>query len=188
MIVLLHSFRKSIRATSAIITTRGIITGRIVSWRWASVVSRSVGDVGVRRVVTAIRLLETATGRGVIVDGTTSTGWRAVATAIILIVAATGWASISVPTIAARAVATRTTALILIRSTMRTARSRRAGSSAVARDIRLSISNTADGNTLKLSLIKLLYCRLEISSSLELNKASFAITVTTRLRVDYVKA
>jgi hypothetical protein len=52
----------------------------------------------------------------------------------------------------------------------------------------LSISDTGDTGSLEFTAVKLFYCGLEIRSSFELNKASFAIPVSTSLGVNHVKA
>jgi len=52
----------------------------------------------------------------------------------------------------------------------------------------LSISDTSDTNSFEFTAVKLLYCSLKVCSSLKLNKASFAIPVTTSLGVDDIEA
>jgi len=52
----------------------------------------------------------------------------------------------------------------------------------------LSISDTGDADSFEFAAVKLLYCSLEVCSSLKLNEASFAIPVTTGFGVDNIKA
>jgi len=145
------------------------------------------------RVVATIRIIKATTARRwVVINWSTSSGWRAtISTTVIVIVITAGWWGASVAVcITTRAIWRSTTTTIIIgRWITTTARAWGAGpSSAVTRDIWLGICNTSDANTFEFTAVKLFYCSLKIRSSLELNKASFTISVATRLGVNNVKA
>jgi len=144
-----------------------------------------------RRVVATVGILETtSTWRRVIIKWRTSSGRRAAITTTVIVIVVTArwrWASVTVSSITAWAIIAATGTIIT--GLVWAARTWGAGSSsAVTGNIRLSVCNTSDANTLELTAVKLLYSSLEIRRSLELNKASFTIAITACLGVDNVKA
>jgi len=140
-----------------------------------------------RRVVTAVRIVETTAARGWVVINWTTSSWRrtAITTAIVIVVATTGGAPVTIA-ITTRAVATRWTTTIIIIGIG--SASRGAGSSSITGDLWLSVCNAGHTDAFEFTAVKFLYCGLKIRSSFEFNKASFTIPVTAGLGVDDIEA
>jgi hypothetical protein len=143
--------------------------------------------IRIRRVVTAVWILKSATWRWVVVNWPTSSRRRAISTTVIIVVATAGGASITIATtsLTARAISSGgSTTFIIIRVRSSTGRSR---ATLITGNIRLGlgkfsshemlkmdetyICDTSYTNALELTPIKFFYCSLEICSSFEFNKA-----------------
>jgi len=178
-------FRESVTRTRALIIIWRL-SWWVIPW-WRTIVGRSPVGVWVRWVVTTVWILETSTWGRVIIDRATSSRRRAVATTIIIIVTTARRASVAV-TLTTRAVSTGWSTAVVVIGRIGSTRGRGTGTSSVTGNVRLSIGNAIDTDSLEFTAVKLFYCGLEIRSSLEFNKASLAIAVTTGFGVDDIEA
>jgi hypothetical protein len=182
-------------AAAAIVVTGRIPLARIPGFSggkvsWGSIVRPAAIGVWRWRVVSAVGVVVAPARGRVVIDRASRRG--PVASSAFIVVITTGTAITVIVTLSSRAIAARrgaTTVVVIHGWGVRAATARHGGTgpSSWRGHLSLSVCDTLDALLLKLAAIQLLHSRLQISGSLEFNKA-FAAGIARSLRVHHVKA